>query len=360
MITRPNLYTVPGGDTIQIIKTAEHLREKGVEVDICISPHIDYNNYSLLHFFNIIDPEDILGHLYKTSKPFVISTIYVDYREYDKFHRTDFIGTLSKVLNRDSVEYIKTLAKYVFKNEKVSTNRFFLKGHKRSIQYILKKAALLLPNSQSEYNRLEKDYYTKKKYVVVPNAIDLNLFKTKAEALERNIILCVARIEGRKNQLNIIRALKNTAHKIVFVGAVSPNQKDYYDQCKREATANMQFIDFMAQEQLIDYYCKAKVHILASWFETTGLSNLEAGAMGCNLVVSKRGDVMDYFNNLVEYCEPEDLESIKLAVDKAWSAPNNNTLMNKIKNNYTWQHTAELTFSAYQTVLTNDTVQRNF
>jgi hypothetical protein len=62
MIARPNLYSVPGGDTIQIEETASALRALEVEVDIIISGSIDYKRYDLIHFFNIIDPEDILGH----------------------------------------------------------------------------------------------------------------------------------------------------------------------------------------------------------------------------------------------------------------------------------------------------------
>lgn len=356
MIARPNLFSVPGGDTVQITKTAAALKEMGVEADVLIDPNIDYRKYHLLHFFNIIDPEDILGHTLKSNLPYVVSTIYVDYKEYDKLHRKDTLGVLSKLFPSDTIEYFKTLAKYIYKGEKVSTLKFFLKGHRRSIQYILKNASLLLPNSESEYQRLEKDYKIKQKYIVVPNAIDPELFKYD-KPNERNIILCVARIEGRKNQLNVIRALKDTSYKVIFIGAISPNQQNYYKQCKAEATTNMQFFDFMTQEQLLDYYSKAKVHILASWFETTGLSNLEAGAMGCNLVVGRRGDVEEYFDNNVEYCEPDDLQSIRTAVEKSWNKDDSATLQSKIFNNFTWKAAAKITHEAYQTILSHDSIR---
>ena len=143
MITRPNLYSVRGGDTIQIMKTAEYLKKLGVEVDIYTEGTINYTNYNLLHFFNVIDPEDILGHLYKSKLPYVLSPIYVDYREYDKYHRNDLIGKLSKIYSRDAVEYFKTLAKFILKGEKVSSWRFFLKGHRASVIHILKNAEIL-------------------------------------------------------------------------------------------------------------------------------------------------------------------------------------------------------------------------
>lgn len=353
MIARPNLYSVPGGDTVQINETARALNTLQVEVDVIISGVIDYTRYDLIHFFNIIDPEDILGHIYKSRLPYVVSTIYVDYSEYDKKHRTGIIGKLSRVLPGNTIEYLKTFAKYLLKNEQVSTFRFFLKGHKKSIRYILKNASMLLPNSENEYRRLEKDYGISQKYSVVPNAINPEIFKhaDSANDFKRDIILCVARIEGRKNQLNVIRALRNTNFKVVFIGSDSPNQADYVAQCHQEATENMQFIPHLPQPELLQYYCRAKVHILASWFETTGLSNLEAGVLGCNLVVGERGDVAEYFGNFVYYCDPEDINSIKNAVNNAWNKEPSENLKQHILNNFTWKHAGEITLTAYKNIL---------
>ncbi|MCC6372118.1 MAG: glycosyltransferase family 4 protein [Bacteroidia bacterium] len=350
MLARPDLYKVRGGDTIQINETASGLTRLGVEGDLIINRGIDYRKYDLIHFFNIIDPEDILGHVKKSKLPYVVSTIYVDYREFDKLHRNDLLGLLSKVLPRDSIEYFKTLAKYLLKNENVSTVDFFLKGHRKSIQYILRNAAMLLPNSHNEYQRLKADYGTQQKYKVVPNAINPFLFKPN-NSIERDIVLCVARMEGRKNQLNVIKALSNTNYKVVFIGAASTNQKKYVKACKEAAGPNIQFIDVMSQHDLIAYYNRARVHVLASWFETTGLSNLEAGAMGCNLVIGNRGDVREYFGEHAYYCEPGSPESIKAAVDKAWQAPKNDVIQKQIFNNFTWDAAAKVTLQAYKEVL---------
>ena len=77
-----------------------------------------------------------------------------------------------------------------------------MKGHNRSIEYILKHAKVLLPNSENEFKRLKEDYEITTPYAVVPNAINTRLFKPLAQET-RDIVLCVARIEGQKNQLNI-------------------------------------------------------------------------------------------------------------------------------------------------------------
>ena len=84
-ISRSTLYSTPGGDTKQLDLTAHYLRALGVDVDIYLSNQdIDYSQYDLLHFFNIIRPADILMHAQKSGKPFVVSTIFLDYGEFEK------------------------------------------------------------------------------------------------------------------------------------------------------------------------------------------------------------------------------------------------------------------------------------
>ena len=93
LITRSTLYKVYGGDTIQILETAEELRNLGIKVSIFLSHEkINYEDFDLLHFFNLVRPANILYHISKTNKPFVVSPILVDYSEYDKHHRKGFSG----------------------------------------------------------------------------------------------------------------------------------------------------------------------------------------------------------------------------------------------------------------------------
>src|SRR5690606_17582078 len=113
-LARSTLYTVFGGDTVQVESTAKYLRKKGLEVDIKLSgEHIDYTPYDLLHFFNIIRPADILGHISKTKKPFVVSTIFVDYSEYEKNHRAGIYGLLTRLISGDRLEYMKAIARWI-------------------------------------------------------------------------------------------------------------------------------------------------------------------------------------------------------------------------------------------------------
>jgi len=348
-ITRSTLYSVPGGDTVQIVQTAQQLTSMGVEANVLLSnERIDYERYNLLHFFNITRPADILYHSKKAGKPFVVSTILCNYSEYDKHHRKG-IGALFSYLPPDSIEYLKTIARWLLGKDHLSSINYTWKGQRKSIIEILHRATMILPNSESEYRRVGQNYLSKVNNMVVPNGINPSLFhRSNSIKKEDKLVLCVARIEGIKNQINLIKALNNTTYKLLIIGACSPNQIDYYNECRSIAADNISFINHIPQNELVAYYERAKVHVLPSWFETTGLSSIEAAAMGCNIVITDKGDTREYFENDAYYCDPANPESILDAINRASIAPFNEQLREKILAKYTWKQAAIQTLKAYQ------------
>lgn len=353
MIARTTVYSVRGGDTTQIIETARQLKKLGILIEIKLANEIiAYDNFDLIHFFNITRPADILFHVRKSGKPFVVSTILINYSEYDKQHRTGIAGALLRFLSTDGAEYLKTISRWIIGRDKLVSFSFIWKGQQRVIIEILKRASLVLPNSLSEYERLKQQYDCTPRYIVVPNGIDPDLF-TFDPTIKKdpNLVLCVARIEGIKNQLNLIKALNSTNYKLLLIGTFAPNQGGYFQSCKEKAAANIQFIGQLSQKELIQYYQMAKVHVLPSWFESTGLSSLEAAAMGCNIVITEKGDAKEYFGNDAFYCDSGIPESIYKAVELAASVRTNTSLQNKVLSQFTWQQAAIKTIAAYKEVL---------
>ncbi len=353
LITRSTLHTVPGGDTVQVLQTARHLALFRVEADIVLSHEpLEYANYDLLHFFNLTRPADILRHARKTAKRYVISSILCDYSEFDRQHRKGKAARLLRFLSPDGTDYVKTLARCLIGGDQLGSFRYLWQGQRNSIIEVLNRAQRVLPNSESEYRRLTEKYPCQTPCSIVPNGTDEHLFPPgREEEKDDCLVICAARIEGIKNQRNLILALNHTRFNLLLIGSASPNQQKYYQECRRLAASNIVFIDRLPQTELAAYYRKARVHVLASWFETTGLSSLEAGLTGCNLVVSNRGDVFEYFGNDAFYCEPGSPESIYAAVDRASRAPVNEHLQQRILHQYTWRRTAEQTALAYQLAL---------
>jgi glycosyltransferase involved in cell wall biosynthesis len=353
-ISRASLFTNRGGDTVQVMQTANWLQKMGVEVDIRLcNEKIDYENYDLLHFFNLIRPADFLYHIRKSRKPYVLSTIFVDYHEYDRFVRSGLSGAIFRMLPSGFIEYLKVIARYFANGEKIVSPEYLFFGHRRSMKKIISNAALILPNSANEYNRLLKEFGISKPFRIIPNAIDPDIFTGSPEnQKEQDTILCVGRIEGLKNQINLIRALNDTPYHLYLIGAASANHSKYYEECRKEAGPNVFFVDAIPQQELVDYYRRARVHVLPSWFETTGLSSLEAAAMGCNVVITDKGDTREYFEDMAFYCDPSDPDSIRRAVETAAAAPVNERLRKKVREAYNWQEAALKTREAYQFALT--------
>ena len=352
-ITRSTLYKVPGGDTEQITQTARCLEDLGIKADVRLtSEPIEYDQYDLLHFSNIIRPSDILYHTHKTNKPFVISPNLIDYSEYDKKYRKGVTGLIFHLFSANTNEYLKTIVRWLLRKDILKSKSYVRKGHKKSIQEILENASLLLPNSNSELAFLRKAYSVNSPYFVVPNGINTSVFTPNSPFLrDSSLVICAARIEGIKNQFNLIRALNNTPFTLMLIGDAAPNQQKYYRKCRDMAADNVIFTGRLAQEQLARIYKKAKVHVLPSWFETCGISSLEAAAMGCNVVITEKGYAREYFGNDAFYCDPSDPASILRAVEQASQHDPQKDLQNKVLNNYTWHRAASITVEAYKKII---------
>jgi len=353
LITRSTLFTTRGGDTIQLLETNTHLNKSGIHSEIILAHQKpDYKQYDLLHFFNITRPADILRHIEKSDTPYVLSPIWIDYTEYDKFHRKGWTASFFKLFPAEKNEYLKTIARGLAGKDSLPGITFLTKGQQKSITAILKKCSALLTGSEEEYQVIKNKFGAVQLQRTIPLGIDPLRFKTNETiSKEEDLVICVARIEGIKNQFNLIKALNNSAYRLLLVGAAAPNQMNYYQACKKIAAGNISFLDHLPQEELLQYYQKAKVHVLPSWYENCGLASLEAAAMKCNIVSTKNGFASSYFGKDALYCDPASLSSIYVAVDNAAKKETTSLLAEKISRSYTWQKTATQTIEVYKSVL---------
>lgn len=364
MQSRVTLFSIPGGDTVQILKTAEYLKKLGIECDISLDLEPDLSGYDVVHLFNVIRPQEIYLQALnakRQGRPVVLSSIYCVYTEYERYGRPGSYRMLARLFSPSQIEYIKVLARAIKNREfHAGTKVVLRRGYRPLIKEIIEHSNVLLPNSLSEMRRLEADFGVQgKPFLVVPNAADHNLFDPlRVQPSPKwdhvpDCVLCVARIEGRKNQLNLVRAVAGAPYTLVLVGQPAPNHLRYAEAVRRSAPSNVCFAGRIPDEDLPELYLRAKVHVLPSWMETTGLSSLEAGLMGCNLVITDKGDTREYFGDLAYYCEPDSLESIRAAIDQAWREPANPAVREYMLRNFTWEKTAEVTLQAYEYVMGN-------
>ncbi len=327
-INRNSYSNSIAGDSVQMMKTKDYLEKLQVRVELNCSPELDLTAYSLVHLFNIMPVEEVYPlflNALRQKKKIVLSPIFWDPDEFLKHNRE----------HRD----FKTWWQKTMPLRKE----------------ILNKVDLILPNSRLELEALEHMFSRLPPARVIPNAADplfasakpdrfINRFKWK------DFLLSVGRICRRKNQLGLIKAVKSLKIPLVIIGPL--NDSIYYQECRREAAGTeVLFLDSFNQNDLSSAYAAARVHALTSWYDTPGLVSLEAALAGCQIVTTDRGSASEYFGDLAFYCDPNNQESIRLAITKAWSAKKDDRLKNLVLEKYIWDRTAVATLEAYKKVL---------
>jgi len=358
MATRRSGITTPGGDTIQIQSVARELEKLGHKVVIDFDGKASAASVDIVHIFNLDRPQDVIrvaSEAKKARKPVVLTPIFVDYREFDVRGRTGVAGKVGRIMGADGVARAKILGRAVQNGEfHAGTFRVLLSGLFRMQQTLLGKVDFFLPNSVSEMRRLSHRFgidMDKVKWMKVENAVDTELFRMDNTVIQREGVFCVARVEALKNQLNLVRAMGDLPYTLTLVGSVAPNHQRYFSRVMKAVGKNVKYLGPVPQQELPGLYRQAKVHVLPSWFETTGLSSLEAAAMGCNLVVTGKGDTREYFKDSAFYCEPDDVNSIRDAIQRAYAAPIYGDFREWVRENCTWKNAAAKTVGVYKRLL---------
>ena len=373
MQSRFDIFTDKGGDTVQLLKTKEGLERLGITVDASTEFAPDLSGYDLVHLFNLKLVESTYLQFLNAKgqkKPVCFSSIYWHLTEEEERQflnqRISAYGRFKVIYLQEAKEMVKRFGflspVFSLYTKRLKTKRYqpaeFYRlrkepGERKMQMEVLSGASVLLPNSESEMDMIRDFFGVEKDYIVVPNGVgldfehgDANRFYAKYGL--RDFVLCVARIEERKNQISIMKALKGIGTPLVFIGA---QREPYFSRCKNEAGSNVHFLGHMDGVDLAGAYAAAKVHVSASWYETPGLSNLEAALAGRNLVVSVKGSTRDYFRDYVDYCDPYDIDSIREAVLRALSREASDELKNFVRARYTWDKAAEATLAAYKKVL---------
>ena len=364
--SRKNFYELRGGDTVQLLKTKAELEKLGVEADISLEYEPDLSGYDLVHLSNLTRVQETwlqMRNAVRQRRPVLLSTIYWPMDEFEKKGQVGIRRVINSRLGIDNEERVKALARWLKdRNSRHRATRNLWKvGYTRMQRDVVRHVDYFLPNSEMEMEMLCRNLHLKKEnYRVIPNAVDGEAAcRLRGTAVPseferfRGAVVCVGRIEPRKNQLALVRALDGLPYRLVLVGAVSANQKSYFEEIRRYLKRNPDFyyLPGMEQEKLYQLYRVCRVSALPSWLDTPGLVSLEAGVMGCSLAVSSKGSTTEYFGNYAEYCLPDDLDSIRRAVAAAYQKPQTTALQEKILNSYTWKIAAEKTLDSYHAVL---------
>ncbi|MBC2397030.1 glycosyltransferase family 4 protein [Clostridium tetanomorphum] len=308
------------GDSMQLLKTAEYLRNMKVNIDINNGNITNYSNYDLIHLFNLTR----MGETYKYykiakfyNKPIVISPIYWNLNKYYNY-----------IHDSKSIRLWKKCDPYR--------------------KEILNSCNMMYPNSIIEGELIKKDFKVPLPYTVIYNGIEIPKSKSFSSNIDsenklENHVLCVGRICPRKNQLALAEICNKLKVKLLLAGSI--NDKDYFNKCI--AFNNVHYLGFINNHHIYNIYKSAKVHALPSYVETPGLSSLEAAINGCNIVSTIEGSAKEYFKDMAIYCNPYDYDSIFKSIEIALKSDNNVNLSHYIAKNLNWNKCVSPLYDSY-------------
>lgn len=321
---RDDYYRNFAGDSMQVLKTAEYLRKVGVTVDINNGHIADYSGYDLIHLFNLTT----IGETYKYyriaksyKKDVVLSPMYWNLKKY-----YSYINDLESIKLWDRCR--------IYRKE------------------ILKGCKMVYPNSKLEEELIENEFGKWMPCSIVYTGIevendDVPLYNFKERYNLNTYILCVGKIEKRKNQLMLAEVCNKLGIHLVLIGNVC--EKKYFAECMK--FKNVIYLGYMDSYNLYNAYRFAKFHILPSFVETPGLSSLEAAASGCNIISTSEGCAREYFKDMAAYCDPYNWDSIYESVKIGLTQKKDKKLKDHVLENYNWEKCVKTLYDSYLKVL---------
>lgn len=185
----------------------------------------------------------------------------------------------------------------------------------------------------------------------------------------RNYILCVSRVEPRKNQdllLKIYKQRELWKHDIdlVFVGKNSMHCGfvDDMSQLSQVCKSRIHWFEQVEPDDLMHFYNATRLFVYLSKAEGFGIPPLEAAAIGANVICSNATAMQDFSFFCQNHC---DVSNAKLVSDLVFNnisqqkecQINQQSLASHIRQNYNWEKSALLLESIFLNDRRNETLR---
>ncbi|MCC6952638.1 MAG: tetratricopeptide repeat protein [Deltaproteobacteria bacterium] len=350
MQTRSNALTQRGGDTVVMERVAEELRALGHTVQIDVEGVLQPRDFDLVHLYNFSTPditEKQARRCVEQKVPFVVTTMYEDWPFFFNPMAANYM-----LLER----YVHLGQPASAWNEMAKTIKNIPPAEIQRNDFTAAHAGALIPTGEHEKAALLRDYPNTKRVEIYHCGCDVSAAaddgsKFRKEYGVSDFVLCVGRLEWRKNQIMLLKALEESDLPIVFLTGGFTYQPQYEEVARRfKRKGRTHFIGKVSPEMLASAFAASRCHVLPSWYELPGLVNIEAARYGTNIVVTDYGTIRDYMGDDAFYCQPDEPTSIHDAVIAAYHAPRNERAIRKAEQ-FTWKRAALRKLEIYEKVL---------
>lgn len=329
-------------------RLSDGLTQRGHEVTVDLRGDANLASFDVVHLFNFATTEltrQYAERAVAAGVPYVVTTLYEDLPSFQ----------------RQSHLVAGRLIDYVTQGQRSGSYSLSLQelhalqpSPRFPADDIARHAAVLMPNGEGEAAALRRDYPYTRAITTVPVGSEIGamcgpeLFEQAYG--ERDFVLCVGRLESRKNQLMLLKALEDSPLTVVLAAGGFSYQPEYEAAVRsfkrRGKTVILGRID---PQMLSSAYAACRLHVLPSWYELPGLVSLEAAARNKNIVVTRTGTTADYVGDKAFYCSPWDSDSILSAVTAAYYSPVREGIV-EMAQSYSWVTAVEKTEKVYQVV----------
>jgi glycosyltransferase involved in cell wall biosynthesis len=315
LFTNRNHAMWSGGDSNKINHYMRDLPQRGIKAGYTFSVEDDWSDWDIIHTFH-------LGHEFsykfyleavRTNKPLVISPIYFPMQNNHLAYRASM------------VEYASAIA-------------FLSEGEKKAVKELY--------TEQPAWDMIEEKAW------IIPNGIN-PIFGTEGKKYthpncpDEPYILCVGRLDERKNQHHLAQACVEEDIPLLLVGEAHRNPVTDSVNALMQTTPLIWHEPAAPPERLVEAYRGAHTLACPSTLEMWPNVVAEGGMAGCNLVVGESSMTFTDFEG-VDVCTP-DVDSIRRAIRSSYDTPRRNH--SHPFTQYTWERAANELTQLYEEVL---------
>jgi glycosyltransferase involved in cell wall biosynthesis len=303
---------VGGQGSGKVRRYADYLRQAGVDVTVWSSDRDPPGRYDVGHVLNLDWPVEVARQVAAARRRcdrVVLSPIHHRESWMAVLNRRARGGLSGKLGRRVSVERFEAMRGAALAlrapRQLPEAARQLVLGVRSRQRQVLDSVDLCLPLARGEEDSLAEDFGFRGPARHVPNAAE-HVDEPPPPGLPSEFLLCVGRVEARKNQLDLLEAAELLDLPVVLAGPPNARHRALVGAvAERERSSSaVTWLRTLPRRQVLALYGAAEAHVLPSWCEVVAQVDLEAVAAGTRLVTTARGHMDEYLGDDALYWDP--------------------------------------------------------
>jgi glycosyltransferase involved in cell wall biosynthesis len=303
---------IGGAATGQLTGYVRFLREAGADVTLWRGDREPPGRYDIGHVMNVDWPVEVARQAAaarRHCRRVVLSTVHHRDAWMDELHRRGRGGFARRVAARTSLERFESLRGAALAlgapRQIPEAARQLALGVRRRQRAVLDAVDLCLTLAAGEEDSLAEDFGFEGPVRRVPNSAQASAGPLPP-GLPGEFLLCVARIEARKNHVPLLDAAEALDMPLVLVGPPNGRHRTLVRAVEERERASklVVWLRELPRAQVLSLYSAAACHVLPSWCEVVAQVDLEAATAGTRVVTTSHGHMHEYLGDDAVYWKP--------------------------------------------------------